>query len=401
MERFSVLRYAWKELSRRRIRTLIGVFGYAVAVAAVVTVASVAKPRIQNQANLLLTVGTHLVGFIPDPAYPRDKAFGPCAQGVYTAMMRAETLRRIQEIRGVKAAAPYILFQKQSLRDNTTVTLGGLDLGNVATEINACPPGDVIQGRYLGPGDTNAVLLEESYAAAARRGVGDTIEAFGRTFQVAGIVNTNIRAARASLYAPISVVREILVESRCVTAEVGDFNVALVEVADARRMEDVRRSLANLLANASIVSFNCYAPARDAVAATNTAAWVVAAVIALFVTLFAARTQWASVVERKRDIGILKAVGWPSGWVTRQILAESVLQSLAGGVLGCLISFLVILLVPSSGGPAVPAAGSEPIVLGWAVLAGIALALIGGVLAGLLPALRAYKLTPSDALRRL
>ena len=149
------------------------------------------------------------------------------------------------------------------------------------------------------------------------------------------------------------------------------------------------------------MSFNCYAPARDAVAATNTTAWVIAAVIALFVTLFAAKSQWASVVERKRDIGILKALGWPSGWVTRQILAESILQALAGGVLGCLISFLVILVVPSGSGPGMPAAGLEPIVMGWAALVGIALALVGGVLAGLLPALRAYRLTPSEALRRL
>ncbi len=396
-----MLRYAWHELSRRKIRTLIGVFGYAVAVAAVVAVASVAKPRIQNQANLLLTVGTHLVGFIPDPSYARDKGFGPYAQGVYTAMMRAETLRRIQEIPGVRAAAPYILFMKQSFRDNTTVTIGGLDLGNISTQINACPPRDVVQGRYLQPTDTDAVMLEESYAAAARRGVGDTIEAFGRTFRVVGIANTNIRAAKANLYALISVVREILVESRCVTSDVGDFNVALVEVADARLMENVRGALARLLANASIVSFNCYAPARDAVAATNATAWVVAAVIALFVTLFAAKSQWAAVAERTRDIGILKALGWPSGWVTRQILAESVLQALAGGVAGCFISLGVILLVPSGGGAGVPAAGPEPMVMGWAALAGMALALVGGVVAGLLPALRAYKLTPSEALRRL
>ncbi|NQT87764.1 FtsX-like permease family protein [bacterium] len=401
MMRSGMLGYAWTELTRRKARTGLCIFGYAVAVAAVVAVACVATPRIRTQANLLLTVGTHLIGFVPDPAYQCARGVGPCAQGVYTAMIHDEELQRVREIPGVKAAAPYILFQQQNFASNTTVTIGGLDLGNISTQINVCPPEDVIKGRYIEPTDAAAVMAEESYATATRLGVGDTAEAFGRKFTVIGIVNTNIRAVKANLYAPIAVVKEILAGARCVRPEAGDFNIILVEVADARLMESVRSSLRNQLTNAAVVSFNCYGPARDAVAVTNATAWLIAAVIALFVALLAGNSQWTSVVERRRDIGVLKALGWPSGWVTRQILAESILQAMAGGVLGCAIGLLAVVVVRSTGSSAEWAADPEPLVAVWAALGGMTLALAGGVLAGLFPALRAYRLTPAEALRRL
>jgi putative ABC transport system permease protein len=44
-----------------------------------------------------------------------------------------------------------------------------------------------------------------------------------------------------------------------------------------------------------------------------------------------------SVLERTREIGTLRAVGWSSGRVVRMILGEALLLSLAGGVLGVLL----------------------------------------------------------------
>lgn len=401
MARSSLLGYAWKELTRRKARTMLCVVGYAVAVAAVVAVVSIGSPQVRAQTDLLLGVGTHLIGFVPDPAYQCAGGVGPCAQGVYTMMLGGEVLAKARAIPGVRAVAPYLLFQQQNLVNNTTVTIGGLDLGNISTEINVCPPEDVIEGRYIEPADTACVMAEESFAVARRLRVGDTVEAFGRTFEVIGIVNTNIRAVKANLYAPMAVVKEILAEARCVKPESGDFNVVLVEVSDARLMERVRDALQGILTGGAIVSFNCYAPARESVAVTRATAWVFLALVALFVALLAAKSQWTSVVERKKEIGVLKALGWPSGWVTRQVMAEAILQALAGGMLGCLIGLVVAILTSPAVAPAEAAAKLQPLTALWGGLAGIGIALVGGAFAGLLPALRAYKLSPAEALRRM
>jgi len=51
-------------------------------------------------------------------------------------------------------------------------------------------------------------------------------------------------------------------------------------------------------------------------------------------TLFSLKSQFGSVVERTKDIGILKAIGWADFDITKQIFFEALLQGLAGGIVG-------------------------------------------------------------------
>lgn len=392
---------AWREVRRRRGRAAACVLGHALAAFAVVAVTLLAGPRLGARADLLHTVGTHLIGFVPDPLYECGRGVGPVAQGVYTAMLRGEDLRRIREIGGVRAAAPYLLFQRQDLNTHATVSIGGLDLGDPSTPINACSPEDVIAGRYLEAADGEVVLAEESFARSRGLKAGDVLEEFGRRFRVVGLVNTNIRAVKANLYAPLPVVRQVVAEARCVKQEAGDFNVVLVEVEDARRMEEVQEALEKVLAAATVVRFNCYQPAREAAAEGRAAAGGFAGALVLFAALWAGRSQAASVSERRGEIGVLKVLGWPGGRVARQILAESGLQALAGGILGSAGGLAAALLGRGSVVFGEAVRSPDPALAGGAVLAGLILVLGAGLAGGLWPALRAYRLSPSEALRRL
>jgi putative ABC transport system permease protein len=125
-------------------------------------------------------------------------------------------------------------------------------------------------------------------------------------------------------------------------------------------------------------------------------------VVVLLPVLLALRTQLSSVLERRRDIGILKAIGWTNRDVVSQILAESVLQALLGGVLACLLGFLFLSFVPveAIGGPS--GVAKYPIgVPPQFLLLGMAIALAGGVIAGVVPAMIAARQRPADALRNI
>jgi putative ABC transport system permease protein len=415
-----VLGYALRELGRRWPRTVGNVLGYALTVAMVASVLSVANPYVTRQVNLLERVGTHLAAYVPDPAYNASKGFGPIADGKYTSLMRKDVLRQVRSIPGVADVAPYLLFHEDSvlhpccenpktverhlvgvlpLRIGASRTIGGLDLDHLATATTVCGPDEIIRGRYLTPRDDTSVVVEEAYAVAMGLDVGDTIAAFSRRFKVVGIANTYIRPGKATMYAPIEVVRQILASSRCVRTEAGDLNIVLVEVGEARDMEEVQKAVQGLLREASVLSYNCYVPARNAVRILSMAAWIAAFVLGLAGILFAARLQYASVVARAREIGILKAIGWPDAFVTRQLLLESLFHALAGAVLGGLLAFPVTGLLPVPGlGPEIEAAG--PALAGWAVALGILLALVGGLSSGVLSARRACKASPAEALRR-
>ncbi|HEX8411524.1 MAG TPA: FtsX-like permease family protein, partial [Thermoanaerobaculia bacterium] len=99
-----------------------------------------------------------------------------------------------------------------------------------------------------------------------------------------------------------------------------------------------------------------------------------------------------SVVERTREIGVRRAIGATRKHIRRQFLTEAVLLSLGGGILGVLLGMLIA--------KAITVFSPMPtLVRPGLVVAGLLISVIIGMLAGVIPAIRASKLPPVEALR--
>ena len=110
--------------------------------------------------------------------------------------------------------------------------------------------------------------------------------------------------------------------------------------------------------------------------------------------LVTGNTMAIAVRDRVRELAVLKAVGYSDKFVLGMILAESLLLALVGGGIGILLAKLLTL----NGDPT---RGMLPFfyLAPGAAVAGIALALLVGILGGILPALSAMRLRVVDALR--
>ena len=99
-----------------------------------------------------------------------------------------------------------------------------------------------------------------------------------------------------------------------------------------------------------------------------------------------------SVVERTREIGVRRAIGATRGDIRKQFLTEATLLALGGGVLGVLLGVAIATLISTL-------SPMPTLVRPSLILAGLSIAAFTGITAGFVPAMRAAKLPPVEALR--
>jgi putative ABC transport system permease protein len=113
-------------------------------------------------------------------------------------------------------------------------------------------------------------------------------------------------------------------------------------------------------------------------------------------TLGVMNTVLMSVAERKREIGLLMAVGWKRGRIVALILSEAVVLSSLGGLAGAVVGLVGVECLARFGPLRGKIQGDFSLDL---VLGAVAIAAAFGLIGGLLPSLRAAGLRPSDTMR--
>ncbi len=398
--------YALKEIKRRKLRSIASITGYVIAVAFLIIVVTFAQSYNVVAATALNRIGTHFVVYIPaSKTCPcQFGEVGPFFKDTYTPTFNLSIVETVAALPGVADAAPCLMFKLDNL------TICGVNFESLATETNAVSSNMLVEGNYSRVYDSGAALVDSVFADVAELGVGDNLTAFDRNFTVVGIVNPSLYsrpAGIANIYAPLNVVQEIAkFYGNLYNFGVKDINVVLVEISpegDPAYISAVEQSALETMESyagqaGAIVGYQCGVAARKVVSITNDSAWAISVVLLVCVMLFALKSQFASVVERTKEIGILKAIGWTDFDITKQVFLESLLQGLVGGIIGLGVGYLVTFLIPSLG-----LVSTQNLVLAVSpvlALLGVVLSISGGILAGIFPAWRAAKLQPAEALRR-
>jgi len=340
------MKYIFKELYRHKWRTIAGISGYLLASMFIMLVLSMSFSAQNDSVGILKSTGTHFIVYLPSSSScctpgTSDSSDGSLiAEGGYTMMLNSDVIQTVKETSGVRDAAPYLLYKLFDKKLGTGISLGGIDTASMATKTNVCSANNIISGTFL-KGGNREVVAEESFAMAHKLKVGDTIDTYSSQLVIGGIVNSGIRPGKADLYAPISQVREILKDSLNCISEGFDMNIVLVEVSDSRIQKKVISSVKEKLSFLAVSSYNCYQPASDVIGIMDGAGSLMSVVIFIFLIIFSAKTQVTNLIERYRELGILKSLGWTNSTLSLNILVSSLIQALTGSVLGILLGLIV------------------------------------------------------------
>ncbi len=401
---------AWRELIRRKRRALTNIFGYTLAVAMMIVLVGSLFNSKEKADQILNHTGTHFIAFLPDciagcAPYSKDKSLkeneGFIANGVSTNLIPISFVDEVKKLPNVKDAAPFLLFQFRSSKDNHLFTIGGFDPNDtIAVGTTSCAPNDIVAGRFLTVKDSGNVIVEESYALLKKIKVNDRVEIAGDLYPVIGIVNAGIRPAKANIYLLYNHAEKIINKHIQKFPIHNQTNILLVEARNAKVHDSVMKSIKTLFPSLTFSTYNCYKPAAEVMGLNETAVWSLIIVIGAAALILSLKSQLTSIIERKREIGILKSIGWSNRNVVTQLLVESLIQAALGGFFGCVIALILLLFVPGiiPGGEMISFPDS---ILALISIASFILSLVGGIIAGSIPAFLVARQQPVDALRSI
>ncbi|MGX1224132.1 ABC transporter permease [Streptomyces ambofaciens] len=293
----------------------------------------------------------------------------------------------------------------------------------------------ITSGRTFRESETDAevAVADSAYAKEKKLKTGSTVTVKDTEFEIVGIATADSGDAAANLYVPLKQAQTLGDAKDKVTT-------IYVKATDSQRIDGVKSAIQQNISGTTVTTS---ADLADTVSgslstasslATGVGKWL--SVLVLAAAFLVAGLLTSSAVSRRvREFGTLKALGWRSGRVTRQVIGEAVVNGLVGGALGIALglagAYAVTAVSPTlqaqlGGGPGGGGAGgpgglggggmggpgrqaaaktldialTAPVSLTTIALA-VALAVAGGLVAGGFGGWRASRLRPADALRRV
>jgi len=354
-------------LAHRPTRSLITMSAVALEVAMILLVVAVFYGYLIGSKDSQMGVGADLLVMPP----------GSLLIGTSGAPISEKVGNVLGKIPHVTVAAPvYWAFSQKPLE-----IVYGIDLATY----DALPP----RFRYLSGGPfehPNDVIVDDYFASMNHKKVGDTIDVLNNSFRISGIVPHG-KGGRKFL--ALTTMQEL-------RGEIGRVSAFYVKVDDPSSLDVVEKAIKDTpgMQQYAVRSMAEYLSMMtpDNLPGFNVAIEIVIgiAVIVGFLVIF--QSMYTAVMERTREIGILKSLGASKLYIVNVVLRESLLLAIigiAGGILVSLITRRVIMDL-------------RPVQrLYWSyvwVLRATVIAILGALTGALYPAFKAAQRDPVDAL---
>ncbi|MFD5869582.1 ABC transporter permease [Streptomyces sp. NPDC060322] len=318
--------------------------------------------------------------------------------------------------------------------DVNSFTVYGTDV--TQQDLGPLTSSKITKGRTFKAAETDAkvAVVDSAYAKEKSLAVDKTVTISGTAYTIVGVSTADSGDAAANVYIPLK-------QAQTVADSKDKVTTVYVKAADSQQIDTVKAAIQKNISGTTVTTS---ADLADTVSgslstasdlASSVGKWLSIAVLAA-AFLVAGLLTSSAVSRRVREFGTLKALGWKSGRVTRQVVGEALVNGLMGGVLGIAVglagAYAVTAVSPTlsaqlgstgggggmggsgmgggpmgGGGPGRQTASktldialTAPVSL-TTILVAVGLAVAGGLIAGAFGGWRASRLRPADALRRV
>jgi putative ABC transport system permease protein len=381
-----VLRVGGIGLRTRRLRAVLSALGIAIGIAAMVAVLAISESSKSDLIATLDRLGTNLLRVAPG-----QTLFGEDAKLPEEADAMIGRIAPVEEVSSVEVVDATVRRTSYIPEEET----GGISVAATDLELPATLGATLRRGVFLNAATSRYPAVVLGSVAAERLGIdraGVNVWLGDSWFTVVGILNPIELASDLDRTAFVG-----LQIAKALFGAEGSASTIYVR-ANPDDLDDVRRVL-GATANpehAEEVDVSRPSDALEARAAAKTAftsLFLGLGAVALLVGgVGIANVMVISVLERRSEIGLRRALGAAKGHIRLQFLAESLMLAAAGGVAGIALGAVITVAYAAN-------RGWDAVVPWYVPVGGIGAALAIGAVAGLYPAMRAARLAPTEALR--
>ena len=366
--------FAWKNLWRRRLRTVLTLFGIGLAIGAFVGLVGFSRSFEHEWLRLYSSSGTDIAvvekNFLNTSV---NQSLGP----------------KLSAVPVVAQAEPMIFNLMDLTPEVNAIVFGWLDDSYEFDSLTFLSGGRFHNGKP-------EVIVGEVLAKNLDKKVGDTLEMQGSNYTVTGIFHGGTALEAGAVIMPIDQLQQL----SSLQGKVSGFHVRL-KPAPAGESPDHYTKRAQAEIEAALPGLNAQPAAERAannqfVGLAHAVAWGTSCIALLMGILGIANTMAMSVFERTREIGILRAIGWKAWRVVLLIQTEAAVLGFVGGFIGIFFgwgSLRLLSTLPQTA--SIVSSSLDPLHLVEALI----IALLSGLLAGAYPAWRGAHLSPVEALR--
>jgi len=376
-----------RNITSRRGRFVFTLLGISIGIASFVTFLSLGgslKSEIQRESAAL---GANLV------VTPK----GSCAYeqvAILTGEQLPNTItgEEVAKIRAIDGMMAIPFLSERSAIDNRPVAVMGI----LPAETMEFKHWEILKGDYLADGDETGVIVGAVAAEQFKLQPGSEVTIRGERLPVRGVIKETGGKDDVTLFLPLPLAQ------RLYNAEDKASYVA-VRVADIENLELYAQKIKEVVSLGVITDKQMLKSVLSIVGTVNVTLQLIAAVAILAAAFGIINTMMTATYERKREIGILQALGARRRTIFSIFLLESGLYGIFGGALGVLgglvFSVLAAPQISSNHFTAfVKGSASSGLISPGLVFGSIAFSTVVAIVAGLYPAWRAAKLSPVEAI---
>jgi putative ABC transport system permease protein len=327
--------YVLKELRYHHNRTLVNILGIGIGIALFVSINAVSTAYQKAVSLPFKNLGADIVVQRPEKRAVDSGQAPASMRGIRlpfsNQLLPSQDLEKLKTVEGIDSMASSLLlweFDKGGFRTIMGVDLTQPSLGPVKVK-------DWLkEGRF--PQKEGEVIIEKHYAKFQHKKMGDIIDINSRPFSIVGFleIKEGSQIASANIYLPLQDAQGLL------GGESNGVNIVYLRLKNPSLLSQVKTSIARQINGVSVSSSDSSLELMGGVSKISDQFSFVVSLIALGGAVFLiVKAMLSNLVERSREIGILKAVGWTERDVQKQLMGEVFLQSLLGGVLGIVMGY--------------------------------------------------------------